>query len=259
VELIRPVPHARAWDAVADDARKAAIAQARRNAVAQILKTIGPTPLSGDRQVADALAADKELAADVEGWLMGRPVTQVEFRDDLQVRTTLAVPGAELFEVFRKSAARHPDAVGTVDEAAWFKVRDEFVARLAQAQICRGAAHVGGGKGKGRAVQLPRTPPGWVDETVDADGSARGAGLKAAREAELDAIAGLRARLASLPLAEGTTVGDAAKRDKQVAEAFDRALGRARRSKTEYTADGVARVEMSLELSDLWQELQDRP
>jgi hypothetical protein len=259
-ELVRPVAHARAWDAVADDARKAALAQARQNAVAQILKTIGPTPLAGDRKVSDALG-DKDITRDLEQWLAQRPVTQVEFRDDLQVRTTLAVPGAELFDVFRKSAAKHPDAVGPVDEAGWYKVRDEFVARLAQAATCRGAAHAGGGRPRPAAVQLPRNPPDWADQTLDADGAgnARDSALKAARAAEAEATDKLRAQIASLSLSQGLTMGDAAKQDKQIAEAIDRALGHARRTKVEYGADGGARVVVSLELVDLWQELQDRP
>jgi hypothetical protein len=251
----RPIAHARAWDAVADDARRAAVANARKNAVAHILDTIKPIPLGGDKKVADALA-DKDVAAEMEQWLAQRPVTQVEFRDDLQVRMTLAVPGAEMFEAFRASAGKHPEAIGPVDEAGWYKVRDEFVARLASTS-CRGSARAGAGKSRPAATQLPRTPPDWIERQLDADGAsnARGSRLKAARAAEADATEKLRTQLEQLSLAEGVTIGDAVRQDKHVADAVDRALGRAQ-SKVQYVPEGGARATVTLELNDLWEELQ---
>ena len=256
VEHVRPIADGAAWSTVADDARRAAIAGARENAIAQILQTIGKIPLSGERTVAGALS-DKEIEAELREWLAERPVTQVEFRDDLQVRMTLAVPGAALFDAFRASAAKHPDAVGELAEADWYKVRDEFVARLA-ATNCRGTARAGGGREPAAARLIPRTAPHWIESQIDADGvgGSRGSRLKSARAAEADATQKLHAQIEQLILTEGVTVGDAVRQDRQVADAVDRALVRARTTRVEYTAGGGARVNVTLELGALWDELQ---
>jgi hypothetical protein len=180
---------------------------------------------------------------------------------------TLAVPGAELFEAFRASTAKHPDAVGQIDEKGWYKIRDIFVARMA-ATACRGSAQAGprtaeprGADVGGASAELPRTPPDWIEKQLNVDGtsSARGSRLKAARAAEADATEKLRVQLEALPLRPELTVGDAARQDKRVASAIDRALGRARTRQVDYLGDGGARVAMTLDLTDFWNELQAGP
>lgn len=259
-ELARPVYDGAAWSTVADESRRVAVAAARKDAVARVMEIIRPIHLGSDKTVAQVLEIP-EVATELEQWLAERPVTQVEFRDDLQVRMTLAVPAAELFEAFRASAAKHPEAMEQIKETEWYPIRDAFVARMA-ATACRGLAQAGPGKaGRGLSFDLPRTPPDWIETQLEADGgsSAAGSRLKAARAAEADAIEKLRIQLESLPLTSGSTVGDAARQDKQVAGALDRALGRARTKRVDYLGDGGARVVMTLELSEFWNELHASP
>lgn len=258
-ELARPVYDGAAWSTVADESRRVAVAAARKNAVARVMEIIRPIHLGSDTTVAKVLETP-EVTAELEQWLAERPVTQVEFRDDLQVRMTLAVPGAELFEVFRASAGKHPEAVGQIKETEWYAIRDAFVARMA-ATACRGLAQAGPGKAGRLSSDLPRTPPDWIERQLEADGKshALASRLKAARAAEADAIEKLRLQLESLPLSRGLTVGEAAGQDKQVAGAIDRALGRSRTKRVDYLDDGGAQVVMTLELSEFWNELHANP
>ncbi|MEO6437310.1 MAG: hypothetical protein ABIP55_16325 [Tepidisphaeraceae bacterium] len=258
-EQVRPIADGLAWSKVEDDARRVAVAGARENAVARVMQTINPISLAGEKTVGDVLT-NKAVAGEVETWLAGRPVTQVEFRDELQVRMTLAVPGDELFDVFRAAAVKVPDSTGPVNDAVWAKAREAFVARLAP-MSCRGSARAGAGKSRPSTVELPRSPPQWIDRHLDAHGTspARGSHLKAARAAEADATENLRAQLDPLALTAGLTVGDAARQDKQIADAIDRALVGARTTRVEYVDGGGARVTVSLPLRNLWDELQPAP
>jgi hypothetical protein len=120
---------------------------------------------------------------------------------------------------------------------------------VAQPQVA-GAAPVGG-------VALPSRPPEWVWKQLDADARAGGGGtaLKCARAAEGAAVGKLRAQVEGLSL-DGMTVGEAAKRDRRVADAVSRGVSRARVYKSDYHEDGTVTVYVSLDLRDVWEELR---
>ena len=244
-----------AWANVSDEARKQAVAAARKYAAAQVLDMVSPIPLGAKQTVGDVLKVPA-VRQDVEKWLDARPITEVVFDEDQQVRLTLAVPGDELFDAVRASAERNK-AVSGVDAAAWNAAREEFAARVGQS-AARGEARAGDGGGVQRAViEIPRTPPAWAQQQIDAVGSGTGSQqLQAARAAELDASKKLRGQLEALQLVPGVTIGEAARQDKSIAQAVDRAVRHARRTRSEFPAAGTARVTMTLDLNDAWDEIQ---
>ena len=103
--------------------------------------------------------------------------------------------------------------------------------------------------------------PDWVNDSLDAEGSAASAGkgksaLKCARAAEADAQVKLRAKIESLPLSAGQTLGDAARQNPRLADAITRTLSRSKPTKVDYGSDGSAKVRLTLELRGLWEEVQ---
>ena len=79
----------------------------------------------------------------------------------------------------------------------------------------------------------------------------------AARAAESGAEAKLRVQVEALEWKPGRTIGEAAKQSKQIDAAITRALHAARIGKTDYREDGSAKVDLYLDLENLWAELKD--
>jgi hypothetical protein len=243
---------------VSDDKTvRQACAAARKDAVARVIQSTSPIPLAGGKTVGDAMA-NPQVRGEVEQWLAARPITQVDFPTD-QARVTLAAPGDELFDTFRAAATKQKDVPLPADEKEWSRVRDEFIARAGSAN--RGTAKLGDGVAAKPAFAAAAAAPEWVDRQIDAQGSgtATGSRLKAARAAEADAAAKLRAKLDPLPLAKGMTIQQAVAQDKSLENAVDRALSKARTTKVDYQSDGSARVTVQLDLHDLWDELTPEP
>ncbi len=255
IDWARPPRDGDAWANVSDDARKQAVVAAKANAISNVMESVKTISLGNDKTVAQQIER-KEVRDAMEQWLAGRPVTQVEFREDRQVRLTLAAPGGELFEAFRASVSK--DALPQ-DEAGIERIRSEFVSRVSSSSG-RGTA-IGGDQPKAPAIRLPETPPDWTNSQLDAEGEspASNTGLKAARGAEADAIAKLRAKIDTLVLTKGLTLGDAAKQDPNLAHALDRAASRARISKMDYQSDGSARVRVVIDLRYVWNEIRSSP
>jgi hypothetical protein len=105
-------------------------------------------------------------------------------------------------------------------------------------------------------VFLPFNPPRWASQSLQADGRATTANtrLRAARAAEVDALANLRKQIDALEIGD-TTLGDASKNDRRLNTAIDRAIQRARLTKVDYLANGGANVRANLDLNDLWREI----
>jgi hypothetical protein len=239
------------------------VCDARDNAVAQTIATIKPIHLTGDKTVADALAAPG-VGEEVERWLTARPITQIEFADSNEARVELAVPPDELFSAFRIAAGaavvKNQPVPLPRDENEWNKVREEFQNRVTPA-VTRGVAKGAGGGAvavQHAAVAVPGAAPDWVDRQIDAEGkgTAKGSQLKAARAAEADAANKLRAKLDPLPLTNGRTIAQAVAADKTLENALDRALVRARTTHVEYHGLDSATAKVQLELREVWRELE---
>ena len=93
---------------------------------------------------------------------------------------------------------------------------------------------------------------------IQADGHATGGAtqLLAARAAEVHAMEALRTQIEALQIPAGT-VGEVAKSDPQVSAAIDRALQRAKLTKVDYLANGGANVRASLDLANVWREIDE--
>lgn len=250
IEHARPAGEALAWAAVSDEDRRAAVAAAKENAIDAALESVRDVKLPDGKTAGEALK-DPPVRERLHAWLSTRPVTQVQFRDDLTVAVQLAAPPAELFDAFR-DALRY----GEPDAAAWESIRGDFERRLA---VPSGTAAVGGDAGPMKpAVQLPSLPPMWTNRQIEAEGSATAGGskLKCARLAEAEAAKVFAAEIEALPLTDALTIGQAAQRDPRIREAVDRAALRGRTYKVEYDSDGGARVWVQLDLHHVWEELR---
>jgi hypothetical protein len=259
VEDARP-RRGEAWASISDDARRQAVSAAKHDAIGRILESIRPIAFVPGKTVGDVLAVPSVGSA-VEQWLESRPVTRVEFRDDLQVHVTLAAPADELAETFRAAASSQKQVRLPPDEPTWEIIRQDFVSRLSST-TGHGTAARPATAVEPVAIALPQTPPDWVNRQLDAEGTARpraGSRLKSARAAEADAIAHLRSQVNALPLAGGSTLGEAAAHDPRLADAVSRALSQARTYKVDYRPDGSAYVRMTLDLREVWEAIRAPP
>jgi hypothetical protein len=248
IEHARPGGEAPAWRGVSDESRRAAVAAAKENAINGALDSIRDVKLPNGKTAGDALS-DAEARQRLRTWLATRPVTEVEFRDDLSVGVQLAAPPGEFFDAFRDALR-----AGEPDAAAWKSVGEEFQRRLATPT---GVAAVGADAAK-PVLQLPTLPPVWTNGQIESEGAATAAGskLKCARLAEAEAAQGFKSQIEKLPLSDVMTLGQAAERDPRIREALDRAALRGRTYKVEYDSDGGARVWVQLDLRQVWDELR---
>ena len=182
----------------------------RANAADRVLASVAPLDLGNGRRVGDALATPA-VGEPVKQWLMERPITSVEFRDDLGVRLTLSASPAAFWEVLRANLSKQQAVPTPAGEPAWTSLRDETDRRMA---IPAGTAFARAGTPSTHALALPARPPEWVDRAVEADGVAQATGpkLRTARAAENAALRRLRIRIEALPFSADMTVGDAAHR-----------------------------------------------
>lgn len=256
IEHVRPRDESDAWSAVGDDARRAAVENAKQDAVNKAIDSVAPIKLPDGRPAGEALASPASRER-LSTWLAQRPVTEVEFQDDLQVALSLATPPMEFYQALRSAV----DVKGASDDAAWAPVREEFERRagssVGRAAVATTATNPANAL-RPASVELPAIPPAWTNDQVDADGTAPAgtSKLKSARVAEADAAENLLAELEKLPLAPGQTVGDAARDNPRVRSALARAVKRARPSKVDYGNDGSVRVHVVMNLRDLWDELR---
>ena len=255
-ERLRPPPGQVAWRGVPEAAVKAAVKDARRDAARRVLDELR----SADPRLDKALA-DEKVRGDLEAWVMSRPVTSVDFRDDLEVRVAVATGGDAVWRQLLAAVGERKDLDFPNDERAQGEIRNAVVRGVDATVTGRAVAKTNGG---GAAVNpratvaVPREPPGWVTDQVDARGSSRAVNgrLKTARAAERDARDKLRERIEALSLSRNLTLGDAARRDDRVRDAIDRAIDRARPRKVNYRSDGGAEVSFTLDLRDLWYDLE---
>ena len=256
VDQVAPPASRSAWAGVNIIARRQAVGAAKSQAVQHVMDSLRPIDLAGGKTVGDALdnlAVGRSLAE----WLRLRPVTRIDFQDDLQVELSLAAPPQEVFDAFRSAVSQVKDLPQPADEAGWDRVRQAFARRMA-APTGHGAVAPVMLAASRSAIQVPQMPPAWVDRLADAEGTAAYAGsrLKTARAAEANALDQLDGQLRDLSLSPGLTLGAAAKLDPQIALSLTRARSHARTYKADYRADGSVLVRVSLDLRDLWEDLR---
>ncbi|WP_428937205.1 hypothetical protein [Fontivita pretiosa] len=293
IQGIRPPggASADAWHAIDDAARGQAILAAREDANRRVLDSIRSIELAPGQTVGDALAQQPVREA-VNQWLASRPVTEVRFRDNLQVEVQTAASPDELFNTIVSAARNAPQTRLPADEAELSVIRQQFAQRMAsptgQASVAPATAPAtqqaaSAPRPTAARIDLPEQPPAWVFQPLDVEavaspdqsglrigppGSAavqvapRGLSLSEQRRrtrtaAEARATDALRARVGALPLTPKLSIADAAAQDPRIADAVERVLLRARVYKTEYRADQSVMVRMMIDPRDLWFELRD--
>src|SRR5579884_925570 len=206
IERLRPPASDRAWQAVPDKARRAAIASARDDAIRRVIDSLRPIQFDTDKKLDDALRVP-EVGDAVRGWLGSRPVRSIEFLDDLTVRLTLAAPPEDLFAELRSALERKHEAPAPAGTAGWDRLREQVLARAA-APVGTAVAQANDAMIAKPAVVLPANPPSWANKQLDAEGVARGgkSPLLVGNKARAVALENLRTQINSLPLTRGTTV-----------------------------------------------------
>jgi len=269
-ERLRPPADRDAWRGVPDEAVQAAVNDARGSAARQVLESIEGVRIPGAAEGAPqaslgTVLADQKVRDALQGWLMNRPVTSVDFRDDLEVRVAVAADAQSFWDELSAATADRNDLPFPQDETTRSELRRQVIGRV-EPTVGRAVAKAPAGAvasavtrtAAAESVDLPRDPPRWVGRQVDARGSSgRVDGrLKTARAAESAARDRLRGQIEELPLSRQLTLGDAARRDERFRAAIDRAVLRARPRKVNYLADGGAEVSFSLDLRELWYDLE---
>jgi hypothetical protein len=254
-------PTSGAWRNVSDESRTQAVNAARENAVQQILAQAAPITLPGEPTTAGEVLTQREsVRQSMIEWLRSRPVTPMQFTDDLQVRLELAAPADEVFDAF-VSAARNA-AVTLPEEAAQFEaLRREFRRRITSTSGTAKVRPADRGPERIQAIAaLPAQPPNWVFQQIDGEATApfgeSRTKLMARQDAEERAADVVRTRLLSMPLAPGVSVADAAKRDPAVREAVEQAMARTSVYRVIYDPDAGVTVKMMLDPRAFWGELQ---
>jgi hypothetical protein len=254
---LKPQAGNEAWAHVSNEARKTAILSAKQNAAQRAIDGVKSIKLTKTKTVGDALT-NSEVNDAMFAWLQSRPVTSVQFRDDLGVDVTLVVLSGEMFDVFRNSMHDKKDVPQPASDEEWARVRKEFVDRATNVT------------GRGRAISqaptqprllsiLPDEAPKWVNQPLTAEATSdRGSGgkLRTARAAEDKAVIELRKKIDDLALSSSQTIGQAAKQNKSLSDAVDQALQRAKPYKVDYRGDGSVSVKVMLDARDLWNALE---
>jgi hypothetical protein len=263
VARMRPGPDHPVWLTVSESERREAVQAAQRNAATRTIDGLSDIPLGEGKNLSDAMRVPSVRDA-VQNWVATRPVTNIEFRDNGEVRLTVAAPGEDLWSVLRDALDKQNQVPAPTDEAGWQRLHDDVVSRLRSPVGGRSAVATTAVRPPTRPavrMEFPSQPPRWADDQLDAEGKAAGTGsrLRIAHAAEAEALKDLRTQIEALPIGDGRKLGDAAAADPAVAAAIDRALMRARAHKVDWGANGdTVTVRMGLDLRHVWQELPRR-
>ncbi|HEV8604855.1 MAG TPA: hypothetical protein VGQ99_05785 [Tepidisphaeraceae bacterium] len=243
------------WAAVRADARQRALDDASADAARRVMDSVKDIPLGNKKTVADAFA-DPQIAARIRNWLTSRPMTRVDFQDNLDVEVALAADPRDFFDLFRETLQNQNNLPPTNPDD-WREIEKDFLVKTAPAV---GHAKVPDTKVTPAAnlVRVPPKAPAWIDKSITVIGVSPSVGgkLKTARAAERDAQAKLIERIESLELDTSLTLGQAARQDPRIAAAISRTIERINPHKIQYNPDGSVAVHCQADLRDLWDELR---
>ena len=245
------------WGSVPATERNRALAAARENAVSRVLDSLRPIEMGDGKTVGDALG-EAEAGKVVNDWLANRPVTSVDFHDDLSVRIVMSTPGDELWQVLRNALTKQKQLAVPATDSGWSLLQKQVEARLAPA-VGVGLVQVAKGGGPGVEKLLPDIAPAWAGQSMQAEGTSpsKGSKLHTARAAEALAMEKLRGQVEALKLKDDLTVGQAEKREARIERAVARALGKARPYQVDY-GQGSVTVKVTMNLSEVWGAMGER-
>ena len=260
VDRLRPDPSQANWQMVSDEDRKKAIVAAKQSAVQAVLDSLKPLVLEGTHTVGEALSVP-QVDDDLRKWLASRPITAVQFRDNLEIRLALSVAPQELWPQLKEALQKQKKVPMPDKTNDWIRVREQVLARMAPpvGASTAGATVVAATR---PAIVLPDQPPPWTNDSIEAvaTASSTGAALRTARAAETAAARELRIKIDALLLSPGLPLGEAAKQDPRIQQAIDRSLQRAQIARVDYDSPtrGSVRAKLLLNLEDVWRELNAR-
>jgi hypothetical protein len=258
---IRPVEAGDRWNAVTDAQRKQAVDAARQDAVRRALDSVRNVPVGSNQTVNDLLSRE-DVRQNVDKWLSSRPVTELKFKEDLQIELTVSTPPDELLQAVIDSARQTPGTTLPTDEPSLDQLRREFskrVSSIGRASVTNGVGQTAQPGLQVQKIHLPELPPTWAQQAIDAEGmSPTGKDrFRARNQAQEQASLNLRAKIGALPLSRTMTIDQAVKQDPRIAQAVNRAMLRARVTRSDYKQpDGSVLIGMTLDSWVLWTELQ---
>lgn len=247
------------WAGVSEEARKKALEAANQSAAKRAIESVSLVTLTDSKTIGDGLAVPT-VTQRVQAWLASRPVSNVDFRDDLEVEVTLAVDEHDFFDVMRSALSAQQDVAVPKEDQEWDRLERDFGAKLkpavgrAKATLEKPAAP------PKHAFEIPKKAPDWVNTPIDVVGESKGGDsklkLRYARLADADAKSKLQSKIGSLKLDKDLTVDEAARQDPRVADAVARTIGRSLLYKTEYRSDGSVAVHVQADMRLFWDELR---
>jgi len=263
-ESIVPTAQNAAWVNVPQDMRREAISAARRDAVARVMESLRPIEISPRHTIGTELdEPNSPVKQALNSYFNGpRPITSVQFREDRQVEVTLGIPPGEVFDVIH-GALSQPNQIGaTLTANDWRNLHEQIVRRMANPV---GMAQLSTSNGQpaltSPRVAIPQRAPAWTDQQITAEGTApRDPNpLKARNQATINALRKLQLQLDTYRLTPELTIAQAAHQDDRIALALDRTLNRLQAYKYDVHPDGSVTASVSLQLSDVWNELHNLP
>ncbi len=270
LQQARPCQVGGVWAGVSDADRRATVAAAESDAVHRAAddfhRVADPLPL-GRVHGAEVLARPA-VERRVRAFLDAQPVTHLEFLDDRTVSLSMTVDAPGLARAVRQAVTDDQPRTAAAAAAAgdWDRFRRTLDRSVQTAVTGTAAAPAGGAAAAAAAsnlaaVVLPIEPPGWVDGTLDAEGSAPAAPdrLRTAGLAEAAAVARLREKLLALHVGPTATLADATRADPLLAAGVSRVLSDAHEYHVRYAADGSVTVRVSLDLRQAWDQLRSNP
>jgi hypothetical protein len=245
------------WTKVPDAERRRAVAEAHGKAIAQVLDSVGPIPLTPDQTIADALK--KPAVRDrLTSWLKEQPVTRIEAREGLEVSVTIfAAPKALSGRI--KSFVR--DAAPNQKGVDWDSVRAAIEAVPPGFSGTATAVLPVVPRTNLATTTLPPQPTEMLNDALQAEATApKGSSpLQTGRTAEAAAIAKVRAQFLALHVTDTQTLGQAVAADPAMNDAVDRAMRRAKTFHETYNADGSVTVQVQLDPQAAWDDLRSGP
>jgi hypothetical protein len=258
----RPDPSQVAWRAVSDKDRRSAIEAAQRSAIDRVIESLRTIEWGNGRRFSDAMDIPA-MRNTIQAWLADRPITSIEFHDDLEVRISLAASAHDLWPVLQGTLQKQDPEFQPHGPQEWDQLQQKVTKWLAPA-VGRALATASAPAQGPAIVLIPRDPPAWAQgmpfESVGVSGPIGGSKLRTARAAEAVALTQLRARFEALPLNQDMTLGQAARKDPHVEQALCRGLDQAHITKAEYDVPsiGAVRVKMTVDPQIIWRELSGR-
>ena len=128
LQLLRPSGTDEVWSNVSDESRRRAVDAARQDALQHVLDSVRPIELKSGQTVGDVLTNEKSRQA-IDRWLDSRPITDVRFKNNLEVELAVSTPPDDLMDAVI-NASQSSGTTMPADEQNLDRLRREFANRV---------------------------------------------------------------------------------------------------------------------------------